>query len=74
MKTTHPLLLLALLTACRPDPEKDPDDTTPENLDVTERLGEDEVRAGVVEDGAALFGGVSAEGTLGDVKLYNNRV
>jgi hypothetical protein len=42
--------------------------------DVSERLGPGEVRAGIVADGAALFGGTSAEGREGDVKIYNDRV
>ena len=42
--------------------------------DLTADLGADEVRAGVVEDPRALFGGISAEGAPGDVKLYNDRV
>ena len=39
--------------------------------DLTMPLGEGETRAGVVEDEAALFGGISAEGRLGDIKIYN---
>jgi len=41
---------------------------------LTERLKSGEVRAGVVTDDAALFGGVSAEGQIGDIKIYNDRV
>ena len=40
-------------------------------LDLTERLGEGEVRAGTITDERALFGGISAEGQTGDVKIYN---
>ena len=61
---------LLLLLACRPDETTPPKGKTP---DLTERLGEGEVRAGVVTDEAALFGGVSAEGKAGDVKIYNDR-
>jgi hypothetical protein len=43
-------------------------------LDLSERLGPDEVRAGIVTDEETLFGGISAEGRLGDVKIYNDRV
>lgn len=43
-------------------------------LDLTERLGAGEVRAGVIVDDVSLFGGISAEGRLGDFKLYNDRV
>ncbi len=42
--------------------------------DLSERLGPASVRAGVLTDPAALFGGISAEGQLGDVKIYNDRV
>ena len=42
--------------------------------DLAEALGEGEVRAGVITDSAALFGGISAEGQPGDVKIYNDRV
>ena len=42
------------------------------------RAGADEARAGVVREGpsgeAALFGGVNAEGSAGDIKLYNSEV
>ncbi len=43
-------------------------------LDLTEVLGPGEVRAGVVTDDAALFGGIGAEGLVGDLKIYNDRV
>ncbi|MCP4804317.1 MAG: carboxypeptidase regulatory-like domain-containing protein [Proteobacteria bacterium] len=42
--------------------------------DLTQRLGPNEVLAGVVTDESALFAGVSAEGRAGDVKIYNDRV
>jgi hypothetical protein len=61
---------LVALQAC-PRPEPTP---TPVVLDLTERLEAGQVRAGVVTDEAALFGGVSAEGRAGDVKIYNDRV
>ncbi len=70
--------LLALLAACHPDPAGKPGagDSGPAGAgpDVSERLGPGEVRAGVIADGEALFGGVSAEGRPGDVKIYNHRV
>lgn len=63
--------LLALF-AC---PADDTGDSTSGDVpDLAERLGGTEVRAGVVVDGRALFGGVSAEGQVGDVKIYNDRV
>jgi hypothetical protein len=43
-------------------------------IDVAERLPPGEARAGVITDEAALFGGISAEGRVGDVKIYNDRV
>ena len=43
------------------------------SLDLTEALSADRARAGVVTDEAALFGGVSADGQLGDIKIYNDR-
>lgn len=51
-----------------------PTTSTPPAVDTSERLGPGEVRAGVIADEAALFGGVSAEGRVGDVKIYNDRV
>ena len=47
--------------------------STPPN-DMTEVLSEGQVRSGVVDNEAALFGGVSAEGQIGDFKIYNSRV
>jgi hypothetical protein len=46
----------------------------PTPVDLTQRLDAGEARAGVIVDAASLFGGVSAEGQLGDFKLYNDRV
>lgn len=65
-------MLLLLLSAC--GGSWTPAGPTVPPLDLTTRLGADEVRAGVVTDAAALFGGISAEGKPGDVKLYNDRV
>lgn len=42
-------------------------------VDLTAPLGADEARAGVITDEAALWGGISAEGRVGDVKIYNSR-
>jgi hypothetical protein len=64
--------VLLLLVACG---ETDAGDSaTTELPDLTELLGAGEVRAGIVTDVRALFGGISAEGAPGDVKLYNDRV
>lgn len=62
------LYQLLACTGAGPVPEKAPP------LDLTERLAAEDVRAGVVTDVASLFGGISAEGAVGDVKLYNDRV
>lgn len=62
--------MLLLLLACTGE---DADSSLPPP-DLVAPLGPDEVRAGVVTDPAALFGGVSAEGRLGDVLLVNDRV
>ncbi len=71
------LLLVVLLSACgSPDPKSSggPEDSAAPGADVSERLGPGEVRAGVVQRSDALFGGVSAEGQVGDYKLYNANV
>ena len=43
-------------------------------LDVSESLSSGEVRAGQVVTEEALFGGISADGRVGDFKIYNDRV
>ena len=64
-------MLYLILLSCKKDDLK----LTPsEPLNLTEALGEEDVRAGVITDASALFGGASAEGQIGDIKLYNNRV
>lgn len=62
----HRLFPLLLLAACDNSPHL--------VLNLTEPLGPDEVRAGVVTSPDALFGGISAEGRVGDIKIYNDRV
>jgi hypothetical protein len=61
------VLSILALVACSPRDEWPP-------LDLTERLPSGEARAGVVTDEHALFGGISAEGRAGDLKIYNDRV
>ncbi len=58
------LSVFVALGACRP---------TDAPIDLTERLGPDQARAGVISDEASLFGGISAEGRTGDVLIYNDR-
>ncbi len=60
-------LLLACTSASTPEI------TAEAPLDLTERLASGWTRAGVVDDERALLGGISAEGALGDVKIYNDR-
>ncbi len=61
--------MIFLLLACADEVRK-----PVEPVDLTERLDASTARAGVLTDPAALFGGISAEGAPGDVKLYNDRV
>lgn len=66
--------MLLLLLACHgKDTSESGRQDSAAGLDVSVRLAEGQVRAGVVDDASALFGGVSAEGRLGDVKIYNDR-
>lgn len=68
---------ILVLAACQPltDRVDDPGDTEDTDVpDLVSALGEGEVRAGVISDPAALWGGVFAEGQPGDIKLYNARV
>jgi len=66
------LLALALLAACHP-----PSDTAapPPPVDLTERLGADQARAGMLREGddAAFVGGLAGESRPGDFLLYNDR-
>lgn len=70
------MTLLFLLSACKSPTPTDPvpPATVVEALDVAVRLAPGEVRAGVIADEAALFGGISAEGQIGDFKIYNDQV
>ena len=74
-RTTSSLAaLLFLAPACGDGSNKKDDSGKAIGPDLTERLSEGEVRAGVVTDDAALFGGAAAEGAIGDIKIYNDRV
>jgi hypothetical protein len=61
------MISLVLMLACQ---RTEPPPAAPS---LTEPLGPDAVRAGVVTDPAALIGGISAEGQPGDVLIYNDR-
>ena len=63
------LIVLALLAIAGDEPIK-----SPAGPDLSERLGSGAVRAGKVVHSSALFGGSSAEGQVGDYKIYNDRV
>jgi len=60
---------LLLLTAC--GAHKGGDSAV--ELDLAEALGSGSARAGLVSSEDALFGGVSAEGQVGDFKIYNSQ-
>ena len=60
------------LTACG-NGDKSGTDSTASAPDLTQPLSDGEVRAGVVTDQRSLFGGISAEGGIGDIKIYNSR-
>lgn len=60
--------MLLWLIACTGEKSKTVD---PPSLSVA--LSDTEVRAGQVNSSDALFGGTSAEGQIGDYKLYNNK-
>ncbi|MFT5680768.1 MAG: hypothetical protein ACI8RZ_001674 [Myxococcota bacterium] len=74
LRPTRPFLLLGLLlhTACK----KDEVVTPSPGVDPTVLAAAGESRAGVIVAGgeAALFGGITAEGQVGDIKLYNSEV
>lgn len=65
MRPTPSLLPLPLLLLVSCDVAVSDDSGGDAAVDLTERLGADAVRAGVVTDPRALFGGISAEGAPG---------
>ena len=75
---THILLLLPLLIGCPEPSETGIDDEPFLGADPSVPAAPGESRAGVIREGdageAALFGGISAEGRAGDIKLYNSHV
>ncbi len=64
---------LLLLLACH-GPDDETGELGPPALDVSEPLQPGAVRVGVVTDDSALFGGLGAEGQVGDIKIYNDRI
>lgn len=62
----RPLILLALLAGACSDPSYEP-------VDLTQPVPTGSVRAGVITDPSVLWGGISAEGQLGDALLVNDR-
>ena len=68
----RPLILLLALAGCALESDSATD--TAVSASLADRLAASEVRAGVVTTSAELFGGISAEGAPGDVKIYNDRV
>ena len=75
MRTTNTSIaaLMIVASACGGDSKKN-DSGTALGPDLTKRLSSGETRASVVTDDAALFGGAAAEGAVGDIKIYNDRV
>ena len=70
------LFILAAITGCGGEKTSTSDSAEtpgPDPLDLTEVLTAGEVRAGVIVDEEALFGGVAAEAKAGDFKIYNDR-
>ncbi len=65
-------MLLRILLACRPDDTPDTNDAVPPDLSAV--LGAGEVRAGIISNPSATWGGLAAEGIVGDLKIYNDRV
>lgn len=61
-----------ILFACRGSDPVSPHDGPPPP-DLTAALGPDEARAGVIVDPTSAWGGLAAEATVGDIKLYNDR-
>ena len=62
--------MLFLFFACSGDSKPE---VLPPPVDLTVALSETEVRGGEIIDVQSLIGGVSAEGRIGDFKLYNSK-
>lgn len=59
--------------ACSKDDVKVDDEKKNPPIDLSQSLDETQTLAGVVTDEEQLFGGISAEGKIGDIKIYNNK-
>ena len=63
-------MFLLWLFACTEQKETEKEDV----LSLSEVLNPGEVRLGTIQDEEALFAGISAEGMIGDFKIYNDQV
>ena len=68
------LFVTALLLGLGCSPESQAPAEGIDAVDVTVNLADGQARAGVVGNETALWAGLSAEGQLGDIKIYNSRV
>ena len=69
----HTMLLIACSKEDAKDETTKEDTQTVEDLDLSQPLNEQQILAGVVNSETQLFGGISAEGQIGDIKIYNNK-
>ena len=59
--------------ACSKDDVKVDNEKKSPPIDLSQSLDETQTLAGIVTDEDQLFGGISAEGQIGDIKIYNNQ-
>lgn len=81
IRLLYPLTLLFLLSCHEVEPlaeppadEPDVAEPEPSGIDLVGPVPAGEVRAGVIDDPAALLPGVKADGRVGDIKMMNQRV
>ena len=70
----HTMLLIACSKEDAKDDSAKEDAESIENLDLSQVLNAQQSLAGIVNSETQLFGGISAEGQVGDIKIYNNQV